>query len=117
MHEPAPEIVLAPEIVELSAELVELPPELVELDATVPFEVFIPGVKVWLYALDPSSKFGLDWFRIRKAGKFCHANRVWSTGHELIYGAKRLHAQDWGTPTSNQIGIGKRPSNCRKIIC
>src|SRR5450755_992014 len=60
---------------------------------------------------------GLGWLRMVKAGKFCHARRVWFAGQELMYGARSVQAHDCGTPVSNQTGMGKRPSNWRKIIC
>ena len=56
---------------------------------------------------------GFGWLRTLRAGKFCHARRVWFAGQDEMYGASSVQAQDCGMPTSNHTGIGNRPSNWR----
>ena len=62
------------------------------------------GTVVWLRGFDPvvASPYpellaliraGFGWLRTVRAGKFCHARRVWFAGQELIYGASNVQAQ------------------------
>ena len=52
-----------------------------------------------------------------KAGKFCQAMRVLSSGQLAMYGASSVQAMLCEMPGSKNTGMGNRPSNWRKTIC
>lgn len=79
---------LEPTIVELTHEADPFTRELLT--------TFIPPLpgRIGLRPDPPFLCAGFGWLRIFKAGKFCHASRVWFAGQKLICGASNVQAHD-----------------------